>query len=352
MSYKHGLAAMNLQMSDRVPHMETDAEMNWPLIKKVTGIDVTPSASEQERRKAQMAFCKAWNYDFKPTPFLGKDIFSKMMTNMGHCEYESDSRDYDDEISCPFTDVEDVLNFDPWEVYGEIDTNKAKADFTNHYNTLCKDFPTMINTSGIYVTLITGLTYIFGWEMMLLACGTDAVRFGELTNRYASWIQQYYNALAESDAEYIYSHDDLVWTSGAVFRPDWYRKYVFPNLKKFYDPILESGKKIIYLGDGDYNEFVEDIADLGVHGFFFEPYVNLKHMTETYGKTHIMIGNADTRVLLLGNKDDIYQEVKRCIDLGKNCPGYFMSVSNGIPYNTPIDNALYYYEAYKELSRR
>lgn len=352
MAIEYGLAAMNLEMTNRVPHMETDAESNWLLVKEVTGIEVKPDSPIELRNKAQRAFCNAWNYDLKLIPLIGKEVLAKKMTNMGHCEYESDSRDYDNEISCPFKTVEDVYNFDPWETYGTIDKQKAIKDFNNHYITSCIENPNMVSTTGVYVTLITGLTYVFGWDMLLMACGLDQERFGEVTNRYASWIQQYYDALAESNVPYVYSHDDIVWTSGAVFHPDWYRKYVLPNLAKLYRPSIEAGKTVIYVGDGDYTQFVDDIAKAGVHGFFFESYLDLKYMTETYGKTHILVGNADTRKLLLGNKEDIDLEIKRCMDLGKNCPGYVMTVSNGIPFNTPIENALYYYESYKKQSRR
>ena len=69
-------------------------------------------------------------------------------------------------------------------------------------------------------------------------------------------------------------------------------------------------------------------------------------------KTHCFIGNADTNVLLRGSKDDIYNEVKRCMDIGKNCPGFFMAVGNHIPSNTPVENALWYNECYEKLSKR
>ena len=71
-----------------------------------------------------------------------------------------------------------------------------------------------------------------------------------------------------------------------------------------------------------------------------------------YGRTHAFVGNADTRVLLLGTKQDIYNEVKRCMDIGRQYPGFIMAVGNHIPANTPVGNALYYNEAYLELSKR
>jgi uroporphyrinogen-III decarboxylase len=106
------------------------------------------------------------------------------------------------------------------------------------------------------------------------------------------------------------------------------------------------------VSDGNYTEFVDDIATTGVSGFFFEPLTDLKYIVEHYGQTHVIIGNVDTRVLLMGTKDEIRQEVERCMALGKICPGYFIGITNMIPFNTPVENALYYNEVYEALSRR
>jgi uroporphyrinogen-III decarboxylase len=135
-------------------------------------------------------------------------------------------------------------------------------------------------------------------------------------------------------------------------QPAWYREYLFPNYKKLFAPLLESGKKILYTTDGNYDLFVEDIAECGVHGFVLEPWTDLEAVVTKYGQTHVIIGNADTRILLNGTKEAIRAEVERCINLGRDCPGYFMAVGNHIPPNTPVENALYYNQVYEQLSRR
>jgi uroporphyrinogen-III decarboxylase len=147
-------------------------------------------------------------------------------------------------------------------------------------------------------------------------------------------------------------HDDIVWTSGAFINPAWYREYVFPNYKRLFDYLRQANKKIIYTADGDYTEFIDDIADCGVHGFVLEPLTDMKYIAEKYGRTHVFIGNADTRALYNGSKEDIYNEVRRCMEIGKSCPGFFMAVGNHIPANTPVENALYYNEIYEKMSRR
>ena len=164
--------------------------------------------------------------------------------------------------------------------------------------------------TGIYITLISGLIGLFGWEMLLLAAGTDPKRFGQMANRYTSWMQQYFDALAETDVPVVMVHDDIVWSSGPFIRPAWYREYVFPNYINYFAPLLESGKKIMYTSDGNFNVFIDDIAKSGVHGFVFEPMTSLADIVEKYGQTHIIIGNADTRILLNGTRDQIRTKLK------------------------------------------
>jgi uroporphyrinogen-III decarboxylase len=193
---------------------------------------------------------------------------------------------------------------------------------------------------------------MFGWEMMLMAAGMDPKGFGEVVESYGKFIMQYFEILAESDSDVIMIHDDLCWTSGPVMAPEWYREYVFPILKKETMLLKDCNKKVLFTSDGNYTEFVDDIAKCGVDGFVLEPTTDLGYIAQKYGKTHVIVGNADTRILLSGTKEDIEAEVKRCMDIGKHCPGFFMAVGNHIPSNTPVENALYYNEMYEKYSVR
>ena len=352
MSYQEGMAALNLEMPDKVPRTEYSAEKHWELVGKVTGISVDSSSSSAVRQRASNAFIKAWDYGFIWNILINTQPLEKCRTRMGHASYEADGVDYDDEISCPFEEPEEALEFEPMKVYGKQNHAEIVTAFNEDYAEKQKNFPDAVATTGIYTTLVSGLLEIFGWDILLMALGTDAKTFGETANRYAKWMQQYYDALADCDAPVVMVHDDIVWTSGAFARPEWYRKYIFPNYKKYFAPLREAGKKIIYTSDGNFTEFIEDIADCGVNGFVMEPCTDMAYVAEKYGKTHSLIGNADTRILLNGSKEEIYNEVKRCMDIGKKCPGFIMAVGNHIPANTPVDNCLYYNEAFEKLRKR
>jgi hypothetical protein len=352
MSYKDGWSAVNLEMPSRIPRVEFDAERHWELVKAVTGINVSFDSSDQIRWEATKAFISAWNYDIMLTPLIGHGELGAKQTSMGHAEYAAGGVDYNTNIYCPFKDPEEIFTLDIWENYGRKDKKELVNRFNDHYRSMRQTFPDLVGMSGTYTTLFSGLIAIFGWDMLLTAGGIDPIRLGKVANSYADWMQQYYDALAESETPIVYSHDDIVWTSGAVFHPEWYRKYIFPNYKKLYAPLIEAGKKVIFVSDGDYTEFIDDIALTGAKGFFFEPLTDLRHIVEHYGQTHIIIGNVDTRILLMGTKKDIRAEVERCMSLGRKCPGYFIGVTNMIPPNTPVENALYYNEVYEELCRR
>jgi len=352
MSFSDGWSAVNLEMPPRIPRVEFDAENHWALVEAVTGIKASPDSPEERKQEARQAFVRAWNYDIRLCSLIDHGELSAKCTSMGHAKYAAGGVDFNPEIYCPFTDPEEVFSLDPWESYGTKDHAELVSRFNEHYSAGCEAYPDLVNMTGTCVTLFSGFIAIFGWDMLLTAGGLDPDRLGDLANRYASWMQQYYDAIADSETPVVYSHDDIVWTSGAVFHPQWYRKYVFPNYEKFYSPLLDAGEKVIFVADGDYTEFVDDIAATGASGFFFEPLTDLRYIVEHYDKTHIIIGNADTRILLSGTREDIRREVERCMNLGKECPGYFMGVTNMIPANTPVESALYYNQVYEELCER
>lgn len=351
MSYSDGWAAINLEMPPRVPRTEYSPEFHLDLLNAVTGSHLTPASGQSERDDAADRFVKAWDYGMFWSVLTHNQVLQECRTDMGHAEYATGGSDRRNSISCPFNSPEEVLAFDPWEVYGRRDHATLVREYNEHYAMLCRRYPDTVNMTGIYITLMSGLIEIFGWDMMLTAMA-DGEAFGAMTHRYASWIRQYFDALADSDAPCVMIHDDIVWTSGPFCSPEWYREYIFPNYRKLFAPIHESGKKLLYTSDGNYTMFIDDIAEVGVDGFVLEPMTDMQYIADNYGRTHAFVGNADTRVLLNGTRADIRAEVERCMEIGKKYPGFIMAVGNHIPANTPVENALYYNEVYMELAQR
>ena len=351
MSFEDGWAAVNLEMPPRVPRFDPSVGYHHELLTAVTGIPVGPDASQASGLRARQAFFKAWDFgiDFRAT---GVGELKKKRSSMGHAEYAVNGTDFDDHVFQAFTDPAEALAFDPMAVYGPVDESALTERINREYAQACWDFPFVVNMSGVYPTLLSGMIFLLGWEMLLTCAGLDPSGFGELVNRYARWIRQYYNAVARSDTVVVYSHDDMVWTEGPFLNPAWYRRYIFPNLRMLWAPLVEAGKKIMFVCDGNYTPFLDDVAACGNAGWWFECFTDLQTVCEKFGKTHFIIGNMDVRPLTFGTRADIRAEVERCMSLGKACPGYFMCCSGHIPPNVPVANALYYNELYMKLRER
>lgn len=347
-----GWSALNLEMPARIPRTEYSVEMHWYLLRAITGLDVRIDSPNEVKWQAQKAFQQAWGIDLFWSTLVGGGELSAKNSSMGHAEYMQGGEDWDENIYEAFKDPEEVFSVDMDETYGVINHDEWVKKFSDHYWSQANANPDAVCMTGTYTTCVSGLISMLGWDMLLLAAGDDPVRFGDLINRYGDWMMRFYNALAESDAKVVMIHDDMVWTSGPVFSPDYYRKYIFPNLKRYIQPLRDSGKKVLFTSDGDYTMFIDDVVDCGVHGMVMEPMTSLEYAAEKYGKTQVLIGNADTRILLNGTREQIRAEVERCLSVGRDCPGFFMAVGNHIPPNTPVDSALYYNEVYEELCMR
>ena len=352
MAYQNAMDAINLKMPRKVPRTEYSASSYWSLVSAVTKIPVTQESDNETKFRASMAFEKAWDFGFTWSVLIHNQVLAECRTSMGHAAYAEGGVDMNRNIQCPFDDIEQVLSFDPYKVYGEKNREQLIRDFDANYDALCAGHPDQVNMTGIYVTMISGLIEIFGWDWLLEGLGEDPERFGEVADRYADWIYQYFDALAASKAPVVMIHDDIVWTQGAFANPKWYRKHVFPAYEKLFEPLHKAGKKILYTSDGTFTEFIDDIAACGINGFVMEPTTDMAYIAKKYGKTHAFVGNADCRILTFGTKEDIRREVERCFNIGRDCPGFFLAVGNHLPSSVPVENALYYNECYEEMAYR
>jgi uroporphyrinogen-III decarboxylase len=160
-----------------------------------------------------------------------------------------------------------------------------------------------------------------------------------------------FTAWAEVEPALFISHDDICYTRGTIFRPSWLRRYVYPWYERLWDILHQQGVKVLFMSDGNVDDIVDDVFACGADGIMGEPYTKLELVAERYPEK-IILGNIDNRILATGDKQVIYDEVQRCTNFGLDCPGYFYSVSNHIPYNLSVDAVRHYFDACEKLGRR
>ncbi len=339
MSYDIGMKTLRLEPVERLAHTEYCS--NDALARAVTGLDPRVDGATAWQR-----FYDDWQIDFLwstndgPVPWEQRG----RVTDMGHAEFLEGGTDRRDPVLCPFQDVEEVLGFDAAEEYGLPDMEDLVRYYETAYQQGRKRHGRQVFPGGYYKTVVSGAIQTFGWEMLLLAAA-DPKRFDRVLEGFYRLTHHHVQAWAKTSAQVFICHDDMVWAQGAFMNPDFYRSAIFPRYKKLWDILHEADKIVLYCSDGDWTEFVDDIAEIGADGFIFEPMTHLDTVAERYGKTHVIMGSkVDCRTLTFGTPEAIQQEIDDTLKVAGTCSGFVFAIGNHLPSNVPVDNARFYFD--------
>lgn len=342
MSKQIGLDTINLKSTPRLGHTEYSADFP-SLVEAVTG----PLIGDPEKDRKR--FYDAWDYDLYFAINDGPEPWEKRgrTSDMGHAEYAEGGVDKRETNYCPFSNVEEVLEFDAVKEYGLPDFDELVTFYENFYQDFQSRFDQQVFTGGYYKTIISGAIQTFGWDMLLMGA-SDSERFSKVLTSFGELTLHHIKAWAETSIEVFIQHDDIVWTEGPFMNPAIYREVIFPMYKKFWTELHNKGKKVLFCSDGNYEMFMDDIADAGAEGFIFEPCNSFENISKKYGQSHCLVGSCvDCRTLTFSDKDSIQKEIDTTLKHAKNCKGLFFAVGNHIPSNVPVENAMHYMEYLK-----
>jgi hypothetical protein len=335
MSYQIGIDTLRLQPTERVAH--TEYAFQHRTLQRLV---------QEESGKA---FNDAWELDFlwnsNDGPVNWADV--GRTTDMGHAEYDEGGVDRREAKVSPFTDPEQVLEFDAVEEYGLPDFDELVEFYQNAYQSQQGAHPNQVVTGGYYKSIVSGAIQAFGWDMLLQAA-IDQERFEQVLDSFFRLSLHHYRAWAKTSIEAFICHDDMVWSSGPFMDPEFYRRVIFPRYAELWKALKDEGKILLYCSDANWNMFLDDLVEAGADGFIFEPMVDLDPIVEKYGSSHVVIGSkVDCRTMTYGTQDEIQAQIDDTLAVAKDCPGFMFAVGNHIPANVPIENALFYIEHLK-----
>jgi hypothetical protein len=344
MSYERGMAAINLECPPEIPRTEY---LDHPAYMKfLTGLDLNNPAEAEECQRQTYA---KLDYDFW-WYVANHSTENGRSTWMGTSTYSENQADVRGHVD-GFQSVREVLDVDPIAEWGLPDPQAQAEVHRKELAAARSILPNAVVPGGVYNSVFTWAIIAFGWEMFMQAAMDDPVRFDEILEGFLTLSLRDVEAWCANDIPCFLCHDDIMWSSGPVFHPDWYRKHIFPRYERLWAPIKAKGLKVLFCSDGDFTTMVDDLAAVGADGFIFEPLVDLEQVAAKYGQTHVLIGNMDCRELMR-SKANIEAEVERCYAIGRNCPGYFFAVGNHIPYNVPLENVDYYMKLIESHRKR
>ncbi len=328
-----------LRPSTRWGHTEYSLEYHRDYLARRTGL---PSSSTDLMPKAYDLF----KYDFLWSTNDGLINWSRAgrVTNMGHAVYAADGSDLHPSHESPFRSPEEVWAFDAVAEYGLPDFEEQVRAYEDSIQQARVRCPNQFTTGGYYRTIVSGAIDAFGWDMLLLAA-SDPVKMEAVFDGFFQRTLFHMEAWSRTSVEAVIQHDDFVWTGGAFMHPDIYRKVIIPRYAELWKPIHKAGKKVLFCSDGNFTEFVHDLADAGADGFIFEPCMDFGMMMDQFGQSHCLVGSfVDCRDLTFGDWEKVRADIDRTFERLQSCKGAILAVGNHLPPNIPEEMLDQYFE--------
>jgi len=205
-----------------------------------------------------------------------------------------------------------------------------------------------------YTTLFMWPVVEFGWEAFLLAAASDPDRFDDVF--WQPWSQisrEYFEVAAQLPDEVIFCHDDLVMSTGPVFPPEFYEKYIFSRYEYILEPVIQAGKKIVFVCDGNLDMFLERLLQFPFAGLMYEnPATSFDRVLATWGQAgRGFIGGISTAILTNGSPEEVRKHTQEVIKKGQAYPGFIISSCGGLHGNIPLENIRAYFKTRSDTHR-
>jgi len=244
-----------------------------------------------------------------------------------------------------------VFDYDPtqhdFDVAARSDELRAvNSAFRNHYG----DLAVMYHL--YYTTLFMWPVVTFDWEPFMLAAASDPMKFDELLWEPWSHIsRKQIEAMCSMDEEVIFCHDDLAMTGGPVFPMAFYEKHIFSRYGYILEPVKKTGKKLIFVSDGNIDAFLTRLLEFPIAGIMYEnPATPYDRILETWGEAgRGFVGGIDTWHLTHGTPEQVREHTKEVIEKGRRYPGFILASCGQLPGNIPMDNILAYFRTRNEM---
>ena len=141
-------------------------------------------------------------------------------------------------------------------------------------------------------------------------------------------------ALLERGVDGLHGGYDWASSTGPMFSPRHFRKFVFPRLKQITDLCHRYGGIYVKHTDGNVNNLLEDMIASGVDAFqAIEPRagMDIAAIKQRYGDRLTLIGNVDcSTVLVDGPVEAVRLETERVVREAAPGGGFLISTSNSV----------------------
>lgn len=208
------------------------------------------------------------------------------------------------------------------------------------------DYPDRFRVYQIGFSLYERAWTLRGMEEIMLDFFMNPDFVHELFNAIADYnIAQVHEAL-KYDIDAVYFGDDWGQQQGLQMGIALWREFIKPVLARMYHEVRTAGKYVFIHSCGDVDELFDDLIEIGVNCFNpFQPEVmNVAALMQQYqGRLTFHGGLSTQRTLPYGAADDVRNETRRLIELGRD-GSYILSPAHAVESDVSLENMLAFIE--------
>jgi len=274
-------------------------------------------------------FMASMGYDFvKLQPVLPMDISSSQASSLSG----GIDRSWAPEHGGLILSMADFEKY-PWPKISDISYRLLEEAKTG--------LPEGMGVIGQYGDIFTLAWEMMGFENFALASYEDPDLVDALMEKIGSLVYSMYETMAQMEwVGALWYSDDIAYSTGLLMSPDFFRKTLFPWLKKMGDLAKARNIPFLYHSDGILYSVMEDLIACGVTSLHpIEPKaMDIAEVKAKYGDRLSLCGNIEVDLLARGTPAEIEQQVIQRIKALAPGGGYCLCSSNSIPDYINLEN--------------
>ena len=267
-----------------------------------------------------------------------------------------------------------VLSPDSYDFEGFGEVLKADGKIKNHdifkkvrypdFNSFIREYKNIFlelynfaKDKNIGVTILTGAIFqdthqLIGFEDFMINLYQDISYIKEVLNFFTEIYYEVSKFICTLDVPLFFYTDNVAYNKGPFFNPKLFKELYIPLLKKVLEPAKKKGLPIIFDSDGDIEWLIDDLIELGVCAIHpIDPCgMDIYRIKEKYRQKITIMGNVGQDFpLSTGTIKDVYDDVKKRIEILGKCGRYVLKSSHDVGDNVRVENFLTMIKTLHEL---
>jgi uroporphyrinogen decarboxylase len=224
-----------------------------------------------------------------------------------------------------------ITNWDEFERY--VWPRPQDVDYSG-FEEAEKILPDEMGVIGQYGDIFTLVWEFMGFENFAIALYEEPDLVAALFDKVGSIITSLFETMATFRCvKALWFTDDIAYAGGLLIAPQFYRRYLFPWMRRIGDLCRQRDIPYLYHSDGVLYDVLDELIGLGVNGLHpIEPKsMDIVEVKRRGGGRLAVLGHIEVDTLARGTPADIERLVRDAIVRAAPGGGYALGSSNSLP---------------------